>query len=294
MIGFGAILLWGMLALLTSFCSEIPPLQLTAMTFLLAFIASIFAFIRSGSDFSILKQPVSVWLNGVIGLFGYHALYFMAMQHAPAVEASLINYLWPVLIVLLSAFQPGEKLSWFPVAGVILGFAGVIQLLLGSGGLQFDSRYTLGYLLAFACAIIWSLYSVISRKFKSAPTLLIGAFCGCTAVLSFICHLLFEKTVMPRAWEWLPIIMLGLGPVGLAFFTWDYGVKHGNIKLLGALSYIAPLLSSILLICFGRTRFSWNILLACGLIIGGSVVASFQNRKGKDQTPPADKPDNAA
>lgn len=272
--GLGAILLWGMLALLTSFCGEIPPFQLTAMTFFIAFLASTVAFIKAGHDFTVFRQPAPVWINGILGLFGYHALYFTAMQHAPAIEASLINYLWPVLIVLFSSLLPGERLRWFHTLGVVLGFVGVIQLLLGGGSLQLDARYITGYLLALTCAVIWALYSVNSRRFQTVPTLLIGAFCGATSLLSLLCHLLFERTAIPQAGEWAAIVLLGLGPVGLAFFVWDYGVKHGNIKLLGSLSYIAPLLSSMLLVCFGRSRFSWSILIACALIIIGSVVSS--------------------
>ena len=277
LIGFAAILLWGMLALLTSFCASIPPLQLTAMTFFISFLAGMVALIRAGAGRAILKQPPAIWLNGVLGLFGYHALYFMALYNAPAVEASLINYLWPVLIVLFSSLMPGEKLRWYHALGVLLGFLGVLQLLLGKGAMDFSPRYIIGYLLAFACAVIWALYSVISRRHKAAPTLLIGPFCGITALLSLLCHLLFEQTVLPQPTEWLPVLLLGLGPVGLAFYTWDHGVKHGNIKLLGALSYIAPLLSSALLILFGRATFHISILIACLLIIGGSIVASRES-----------------
>ena len=284
--GLGAILLWGMLALLTSFCGAIPPFQLTAMTFLVAFLVGVVAFIKDGCHWSVFRQPPAVWLNGIIGLFGYHALYFMAMQNAPALEASLINYLWPVLIVLFSSFLPGERLRWFHVLGVMLGFCGVLALLLGGGTLRLDPRYTGGYLLAFACAVIWALYSVNSRRHSNAPTLLIGAFCGATALLSLLCHLAFEKTVLPQPSQWLAILLLGIGPVGLAFFAWDFGVKRGNIKLLGALSYIAPLLSSILLICFGRSPFRWSVLIACTLIIFGSVVAS-KRTASHVQTPSA-------
>ena len=107
--------------------------------------------------------------------------------------------------------------------------------------------------------------------------MLIGAFCGVTAVLALVCHLAFEKTVLPKTSEWLAILALGIGPVGLAFFTWDYGMKYGNIKLLGTLSYIAPLLSSILLICFGKTTFSWSLMAACAFIIGGSILSSWDS-----------------
>ena len=189
--GFTAILLWGVLALLTSFSGDIPPFQLTAMTFFIAFLVGVAAFIKSGSDFSIFRQPPAVWLCGILGLFGYHALYFMAMRSAPSIEASLIAYLWPILIVLFSSFLPGERLRWFHIGGVVLGFSGVVVLLL-RGGFAVKQEYLPGYVLAFLCAVIWAVYSVVSRKLRGAPTMLIGAFCGIRAVLSLVCHLLFE------------------------------------------------------------------------------------------------------
>ena len=274
LIGFSAILLWGTLALLTDLCGSIPPFQMTAMTFTVGFLISAILFVRQGHDWSVLRQPVKVWLNGVFGLFGYHALYFMALKKAPAIEASLINYLWPVLIVLFSSFLPGERLRWNHMAGVALGFLGVLQLILNGGSLQLDARYTTGYLLALACAVVWALYSVNSRRHSQAPTLLIGAYCGVAAVLALVCHLLFEKTVIPQPTSWFLLLLMGLGPVGGAFFAWDRGVKQGNLRLLGALSYIAPLLSSVILLLFDRATFSWSLLVACVLIIGGSLIAS--------------------
>ena len=123
-------------------------------------------------------------------------------------------------------------MHWNHVVGVSLGFIGVIILLLKNDVLNLSLEYTTGYILAVFCALIWSLYSVICKKNKEVPTMLIGALCGITSVLALIVHLLFEKTVIPQGGEWFAIIALGFGPVGLAFFAWDYGVKNGNIKLL--------------------------------------------------------------
>lgn len=271
--GLVAIILWGMLAVLTKIGGEIPPFQMTAMTFMVAFLAGTVLFIKQGAPFSALKQPLSVWLTGVLGLFGYHACYFMAMQFAPAIEVSLIAYLWPVLIVLFSSLLPGERLCWFHLCGVGLGFTGVAVLLQKDGLFQPASNHAGGYLLAFACALVWSSYSVLSRKQKQAPTIMIGAYCGITAILSFILHLIFEKTVDPGSTGWMVILLLGLGPVGLAFFTWDYGVKNGNIQILGVLSYCAPLISSFMLVWAGLAELSWRMLAACLMIVCGSLVA---------------------
>jgi drug/metabolite transporter (DMT)-like permease len=273
--GFSAILMWGMLALLTSWNRNIPPFELTAMTFTVAFIIGVLVWLKDGADFTCLKQPLSIWLTGVIGLFGYHFFYFTALRNSPPIEASLIAYLWPLLIVLFSSFLPGEKLHWFHLCGAIMGFVGATLLILKGGAFMFKQEYMIGYLLAFVCALIWSIYSVISRKLGQVPTTLVGAFCGITALLSFACHLIFEKTVVPMGVEWISIVMLGMGPIGVAFFVWDYGVKNGNIKLLGTLSYAAPLISSILLIAFGLAELTINVVIACLFIVGGAAVASL-------------------
>jgi drug/metabolite transporter (DMT)-like permease len=212
---------------------------------------------------------------GIAGLFGYHFFYFLALRHAPAVEASLIAYLWPLLIVFFSALLPGERLRWFHGAGAIAGFLGAALLVTKGQGFRFDAQYTTGYLSALVCALTWAGYSILSRRFGAIPTSAVGGFCGATAILAWGCHALFETTVIPTGWQWAAILGLGLGPVGLAFFTWDYGVKHGNIRVLGALSYAAPLLSTLLLIACGRAEATMVVGVACGLIVGGALLATL-------------------
>ncbi|MEP0888673.1 EamA family transporter [Leptolyngbya sp. PL-A3] len=219
-IGFTAILMWATLALLTKFSGTVPPFQLTAMSFTIAFLIGIVTWIHDGNNpINHLKLPKAVWELGITGLFGYHFFYFMALRNAPVVEASLIAYLWPLLIVLFSALLPGEQLRWFHVLGAIAGFTGAALLITKGQSLTFDARYTVGYLAAFICALIWSLYSVLSRRFGAIPTHAVGGFCGATAILAWLCHFGFESTVLPSGWEWVAIFCLGLGPVGLAFFT---------------------------------------------------------------------------
>ena len=275
LVGFTAILMWATLALLADLSGAIPPFQLTAMAFTLAFFIGAALWQQQGlHPLHQLKLPLPVWGLGLWGLFGYHFFYFMALRHAPAIEASLIAYLWPLLIVLLSALLPGETLRWFHLLGALLGFAGAGLLVTGGDSLTMQADHTLGYLAALVCAFTWAGYSVLSRRFGTIPTSAVGGFCGVTAVLALICHLWFEETVMPHGTQWLAIAALGLGPVGLAFFTWDYGVKQGNIKVLGALSYMAPLLSTLLLVGTGRAELGWSIGVACLLIVGGAVLAA--------------------
>ncbi len=275
-IGFSAVLMWATLALLTDLSGTVPPFQLTAMAFTVSLLIGAIAWGRSGgSVLQHLRLPWRVWLLGIGGLFGYHFFYFLALRHAPAVEASLIAYLWPLLIVFSSALLPGERLRWFHGAGAIAGFLGAALLVTKGQGFSFEAQYTTGYLAAVVCALTWSSYSILSRRFGAIPTSAVGGFCGATAALAWVCHALFETTVVPTGWEWIAILALGLGPVGLAFFTWDYGVKKGNIRVLGALSYAAPLLSTLLLIAAGRTEATAAVGLACGLIVGGALLAGL-------------------
>ncbi len=273
--GGTAVLLWATLALFTTLSGSIPPFQLTAMAFAIAFGIGLVIWLRQGGRvWRHLRLPRAVWAVGIFGLFGYHFFYFMALRNAPAVEASLIAYLWPLLIVIFSALLPGEKLRWFHLVGAVIAFLGAALLVTKGRSLAFEAQYGLGYLAALVCALTWSTYSVLSRWFGSIPTDAVGGFCGVTALLALGCHLLFEQTVPPTGVEWLAVLCLGLGPVGVAFFTWDYGVKRGNIRVLGAFSYAAPLLSTLLLIAFGRAEPSWTIALACAFIVGGAVLAA--------------------
>jgi drug/metabolite transporter (DMT)-like permease len=274
--GIFAILLWSTLASLGVLASNIPPFELTSMSFFVAFIIGYMLWKKEGKGILIHFQwPLKVWLVGVCGLFGYHYFYFLAIQNAPAIEANLINYLWPLFIVLFSSFLPNEKLRWFHILGVLFGLIGVVFLVSNGGSFNFEVQYLRGYTYAFIAALTWGIYSVISRFFAHIPTSAVGAFCGVTAILAFVCHLLFESTVIPTLREFIIIIFIGLGPVGGAFFVWDYGVKNGDIQFLGSMSYFTPLLSTILLIIFGLSASSSTIWIACLLIVLGSIISSL-------------------
>jgi drug/metabolite transporter (DMT)-like permease len=275
LIGFLAIAMWAVLALLTDSTGDIPAFQLTAMTFAIASLAGMASWLFRPGAIAALKVPGIAWLVGVGGLFGYHAAYFTALANAPAVDASLIAYLWPLFIVLGSALMPGEKLKAHHIIGALMGLAGAAMIVTKGGSVSFEAQYAFGYTMAFACALLWSAYSLLSRRLSAVPTDAVTGFCAVTAVLALTCHLAFETTVWPNdSGEWLAICLLGLLPVGAAFFTWDYGVKHGNIQILGAASYASPLLSTIILVIAGRTELTLNLALACVLITLGAVWAS--------------------
>lgn len=272
LLGLGAVLLWSLLALLTAATAGIPPFQVTAITFAIGGLAGL-GFVAARGRITDLAQPPIAWALGLFGLFLYHAVYFFALKRAPPAEASLIAYLWPLLIVLMSAALPGNRLTARHLLGAALGLAGVVVLTFGKGALAFSLDHALGYALAFLCAFIWSSYSVLSRRMAGVPTEAVAGFCLATAVLAGLCHLAFETTVQPDRTGWLALIGLGLGPVGIAFFLWDIGMKRGDIRFLGVASYATPLLSTLILVLAGKAAPSLSLALACALIVAGAVIA---------------------
>src|SRR5437764_2013214 len=275
LVGFTAVLMWSSLALLTASSGQVPPFQLAAISFAIGGALGAATWVVRRHAVHALRQPPEVWALGVGGLFGYHALYFTALRLAPPAQAGLINYLWPLLIVLLSGLLPQERLRIHHIAGALIGLFGTIVLVGSRARLGFAEADTPGFAAAFVAAFVWAIYSVLSRRFANVPTDVVAAFCLIAAALSAICHVGFEETVWPAdAPEWLATLGLGLGPVGLAFYAWDVGVKRGDIRVLGAASYAAPVLSTVLLVLAGFAEATPSLALAAILIAGGGLLAA--------------------
>ena len=275
LIGLSAILMWSLLAVLTVASGTMPAFQLAAITFAIGGLVGLSTFVRRPQALSALRQPPRVWAVGVGGLFGYHALYFLALRFAPPAEAGLLNYLWPLLIVLFSSFLPNERLAPHHVMGALAGLGGTVLLLAGNGLSGFAPGELPGLFAAFVAAFVWATYSVMSRRLKAVPTDAVAGFCLVTALLATLMHALIERTVWPATpWQWLAVIALGVGPVGAAFYTWDIGMKRGDIRVLGAASYATPLLSTAFLILAGFAKASANIAVAAVLIAGGGLMAA--------------------
>jgi drug/metabolite transporter (DMT)-like permease len=275
LIGLTAIIMWSLLAVLTVATGRIPAFQLAAMTFAIGALVGFLSWLgRPGTSRALLQAPLA-WVVGVGGLFGYHALYFLALRFAPPAEAGLLNYLWPLLIVLFSASLPGERLAPHHIIGALLGLAGTVLLFAGNRIDSFAPGQLPGLLAAFVAAFVWATYSVMSRRLKSVPTDAVAGFCLATALLAALVHGLLEETVWPESpSQWLAVAALGVGPVGAAFYAWDVGMKRGDIRVLGAASYATPLLSTSSLMLAGFAKPSASIAIAAVLIAGGGLIAA--------------------
>ena len=272
-IGFIAVLLWALLTLMGIASAPTPPFLLNGLSFTIAGIAGLIWIAARGAWSELRQVTARVYLFGCLGIFGYHFLFFSAIRIAPAAEASLINYLWPLFIVLFSGLLPGEKLSNSHVLGAVIAFVGAALIV--SQGSAFSADTMRGYILAFCAALAWATYSVVSRRLGAIPTSAVAVFCLMSAALSFACHAVWEDTQLPQTTlGWLAIVGLGLGPAGGAFYVWDVGVKRGNIQLLGTASYAAPVLSTAILIAAGFAEPSPVVLISALLITAGAAITA--------------------
>jgi drug/metabolite transporter (DMT)-like permease len=274
-LGATAVPIWATLAWLATSLARLPAFELLAIGFGLGAAAlSAARRVRGGNFRTLPRVPLRAWLLGVGGLFLYHLFYVLAFRAAPAAEVNLLNYLWPLLIVLFAALLPGHRLRLRHVAGALLGLAGAALLVAPNGTAASGDGHIGGYALAVAAAVTWAGYSVLSRRVAHVPSDAVIGFCAATALLAALCHLATEHTVLPTPTEWLHLVALGLLPLGLAFVAWDHGCKRGDITMLGTLAYATPLLSTLLLVATGTATASPSLWLASALIVGGAAIAT--------------------
>ena len=274
LLALAAIALWGSLAPLGVSLGHVPPFLLTGCALLFG---SLIGLVLSRGRVQQWRVPPSTLALGVYGLFGFHFLLFIALRHAPPVQANLVNYLWPLGIVLMAPlFLPGVRLHRLHVAAALLGFAGAALAIVGGRDLQ--GGFAWGYLPALGSAFIWASYSLLTQRVPAFPSAAIGLFGVVSGLLSLLCHALLESPVDLNVHDWTLLAAMGLGPLGGAFYLWDAALKRGDARQIGVLSFLTPLLSTLALLWLRGEWPSASVVLASAMIIGAAVLGS---RAGK-------------
>jgi drug/metabolite transporter (DMT)-like permease len=272
------ILLWSFLALLGSRVSHLPSILVTG-------VALSTSGLLSSPAYKSWRIPFKTLLVGIGGIFGYHFLFFTALRYAPVVEANLVNYLWPLLIVLLSpVILSGHVLKAHHLLGALMGLLGA-GLIISGGRFSLDLANLPGYLSAAAAALVWACYSLLTKRLPPFPTAAVGSFCLLSGLFSVGVYLAGALSgqaaiALPQGVDWLYLILLGIGPLGAAFFTWDAALKRGDPRIIGSLAYITPLTSTLALVLVGGRTFTWVSALAMLLIVSGALVGSLDLWRG--------------
>ena len=273
LLALAAIVLWGTLAPLGVKLSHVPPFLLTGLGLL---VGSLIALPLARFRLSQWRVPLSTLLVGIYGLFGFHFLLFMALRNAPAVEANLINYLWPLgMVVMAPLFLKGISLHARHVGAALVGFVGAATAILGrSSSVDSSMGFQSGYLLAIASAFVWASYSLMTRRLPGFPTAAVGGFAAASGLLSLACHFWLEPSAALSTNDMLLIAVLGLGPLGGAFFLWDAAIKLGDTRRIGLLAFATPILSTVLLLLTTGQALQWNIAIAAALVVGAAIWGS--------------------
>lgn len=270
----GAIALWSSLAALGVALAHVPPFLLTGLALL---VGSVIALPLSRFDLRQWRVPAKTLALGVYGLFGFHFLLFIALRYAPPVQANLVNYLWPLgIVVMAPLFLPGVALTGRHVVAAVLGFAGAALAILGRGEGGEMAVWAWGYLPAAGSAFIWASYSLLTKRVRAFPTAAIGSFALVSGALALMCHALLEPATALSTRDWALIAVLGLGPLGGAFFLWDAALKRGDARQIGVLSFLTPLLSTVTLLWLREEPFSASVALAALTIVAAAVLATWK------------------
>ena len=270
-----AVVLWSSLAALATLLPQIPPFLKTGIGLM---IGSLLALPLAKFDLSQLRVNWKILVLGVYGLFGYHAALFLALETAPSVQANLVNYLWPLMIILLAPiFIRPSKLSIRMIIAAVIGFAGAAIAVLSGGAA--NGGFETGYVFALIAAIVWATYTLGTKVIGAFPTAAVGLFAFVAGALALVAHLLFEPAVSIQMTDWPLLVMLGIGPLGAAFYFWDYAIKHGNPQQVGLLSFLTPLLSTSLLVVVTGAALSPLLLLSAGLIVAGALLGRESQTK---------------
>lgn len=268
--GIIAVILWSTLSLLSLPLTHVPMFLMAGCSMLVGSVWGLWGL----KDFS---RSWKVWSLGLFGFFGFHAVYFFALRLCAPLKAQLVVEAWPILLVIFSSLCLRAPLHLWHWIGMILVAIGLGVVGYPSFAMQ-SGPETIGVTMAFASAVIWALYSVGLRFVPPFSIATNAGFCFVTGLLCLVCHFLFEPSYLPTARDWLWLFWIGAGPLGIAFYCWDYAIKNGDPRQMGALSYSITVLATTWLVVFGNQTFDSRMFVSLALILIGSIFGNYRPR----------------
>jgi drug/metabolite transporter (DMT)-like permease len=226
----------------------------------------------------LLLAPARVLAVGLLGILLWPLGLVVALEQAPLVPANLITYLWPLLIVLMAPLA-GERFRRVYLLAAVAGFGGALLLVTGHGGNGTAPNPAVGYAAAVAAAIGWAVYSVSLRRRGGALQGRADTLVVWTTAVVFVLAAVTGDLAPPDGTAAIAALLLGLGPLSLAFLAWERAVAHTDVARLGVLSYFDPLASTLLLAVALSQPMRAVDWLGMACIIAAAAISELPNRQ---------------
>ncbi|ROP62157.1 drug/metabolite transporter (DMT)-like permease [Enterobacter sp. BIGb0383] len=235
------------------------------------------------------RFPPRYLLSGSLLFVSYEICLALSLGYAAtrhqAIEAGMVNYLWPGLTILFAILFNRQKASWLVIPGLLLAVIGVCRVLGGDSGLNIADitrnivSSPVSYLLAFSGAIIWAAYCTVTSKYAGGHNG-ITFFILLTAVSLWLKYLFSEQPPMHFTLPTLIQLAMVSIALGFGYAAWNTGILHGHVPVLAAASYFTPVLSSALAALMLNAPLSWGFWQGAALVCGGSLLCWYATRKG--------------
>ncbi len=285
MYGIGAVLIWSTLAsVVKSVVTSIPNLEALAISSLIAFLTLFFLNLQSGRlkhlrDYSARRYLHMIGL-GLIGMFLYSAFYYLGLSQLSSQEACILNYLWPIMLVLFSVLLLHEKLTVLKFLAMICSFVGVVVL--SAGGGKVAGNHLLGVISCVAAAALYGLFCVLNKKTGYDEMISMMVIWLATAAASAGSGLVPETWVPIVGKQWIGMLWNGVMVNAMAYLFWALALKNSsNTAATANLAYLTPLLSLFVSALLLHERITLHALLALCFILGGIVIQNLKNRGGR-------------
>ena len=278
------VLIWSTLATVVKLVlKDIPNFQALAISSAFAFVFLLILNIINGSIKEMkhyrIKDCLTMAGLGFLGLFMYSALYYYGIAELGSQEACILNYLWPMMIVIFACIILKERITVKKIIAMLMSFAGIVVLTLSSGGASSGNRL-FGIIACVTAAVCYGLFSVLNKKHSLNQNVTMMWIWFMTAVCSLVLSLIFENWQPIAGVQWLGIAWLGIVVNAVAYLLWAIALKGASDSAkIANLAYLVPFISIIISWLVLKEQITINAVFALVLIIGGILIQSISLKR---------------
>lgn len=284
------VMIWATLATVVKIVlSDIPNFEALAVSSTFAFVFLLLVNIISGSVKEMKRYRLKDYLMmsglGFLGLFLYSALYYYGIAVLSAQEACILNYLWPMMIVVFACLLLKEPLTVRKITAMVMSFAGIVVLTLGSGGGSSGNKW-FGILACVTAAVCYGLFSVLNKKHSLNQSVTMMWIWLTVAVCSAVAGSVLEEWQPVTGWQWAGVAWLGVVVNAVAYLLWALALKGAKDSAkIANLAYLVPFLSILLSAVVLKEQITGTAAVTLALIIGGILLQSIHIKKRSKNAP---------